>query len=130
MALAVFILTLTMIVTGTIQAPATQTEESISSSTNATLQSNSDSVPANESSSPEQPSLHAGEVEETVNQTQAPPVSSCPAYHTGNPAFRNRTGCLSGAILDPVDHELAFGFHKGSNPDWNNCNIPRLPQAK
>ena len=62
---------------------------------------------------------------------ETPLISSCPGYRPGNPSLRNRTGCLTGSALDPINHEMAFGFHEGSNPDWSTCRgIPHIPQAK
>ena len=71
-------------------------------------------------------SLESGE-EGDMNETQ---VSSCPNYHPGNPALRNKTGCLTGSTLDPVNHETAFGFQSGTGQHWAACGIPRIPQAK
>ena len=59
-----------------------------------------------------------------------PTVTSCPGYERGNPSRRNMTGCETGTILDPVDHEMAFGFSSGENPDWNACGLPHLPEEK
>ena len=58
------------------------------------------------------------------------PLTSCPGYERGNPSKRNKTGCKTGTYLDSVDHDLAFGFSSGGNPDWNACHLPVLPEAK
>ena len=58
------------------------------------------------------------------------PLTSCPGYIRGNPNNRNKTGCLTGTNLESVDHEMAFGFNSGRNPDWSACDLPRLPEAK
>lgn len=58
------------------------------------------------------------------------PFTSCPGYNSGNPKERNKTGCHTGTYLKSVDHEKAFGFGSGSDPDWDTCSLPQLPQAK
>ena len=58
------------------------------------------------------------------------PFTSCPGYERGNPSRRDMTGCETGTILDPVDHEMAFRFSSGENPDWNACGLPHLPEEK
>ena len=58
------------------------------------------------------------------------PITSCPGYDHGNPSRRNMTGCETGTSLGPVDHETAFQFSPGENPDWNNCGLPYLPEEK
>ena len=57
-------------------------------------------------------------------------LTSCPNYERGNPSERDMTGCETGTALESVDHEQAFGFHGGENPDWNACGLPRLPGEK
>ena len=108
------ILTLAMLLSVTLEAP---------------LQSEDMTSPLNETAtrvtgSPEDSLESSGEGD------MESPVSSCPNYHPGNPALRNKTGCVTGTMLDPVDHEMAFGFQKGQNPNWTTCGIPRIPQAK
>ena len=66
----------------------------------------------------------------TDDEVVAIPLTSCPGYKQGNPALRNRTGCLTGSILEGVDHQMAFGFHGGSNPDWSACDLPLIPEEK
>lgn len=58
------------------------------------------------------------------------PETSCPGYEQGSPSRRNMTGCETGTSLDPVDHETAFRFNHGENPDWNSCDLPHLPEEK
>ena len=58
------------------------------------------------------------------------PITSCPGYKRGNPSKRNMTGCETGTSLEGIDHEMAFGFNSGANPDWNACGLPRLPEEK
>ena len=56
--------------------------------------------------------------------------SSCPNYEQGNPSQRNMTGCETGTSLEDIDHEKAFGFDGGENPDWKACGLPRVPEEK
>ena len=58
------------------------------------------------------------------------PITSCPGYERGNPSRRNMTGCETGTSLGSVDHETAFQFSAGENPDWNSCGLPHLPEEK
>ena len=58
------------------------------------------------------------------------PITSCPGYERGNPSRRNMTGCETGSSLGSVDHETAFQFSPGENPDWNSCDLPHLPEEK
>ena len=65
---------------------------------------------------------------EPESSTQAQ-FSSCQGYRTGNPANRDRTHCIDGALLNGVSHEQAFGF-SGNISDWKTCDLPRLPEEK
>ena len=126
-AFEVVILTLMMLLTTALLAPTQQSEDADTRLSAAENETNSSIVPETPEQSMEQPTQEAARNE---NITHAPVLNSCPGYQTGNPALRNRTGCLTGAVLDPVDHEMAFGFNNGGNPDWSTCGIPRVPQAK
>lgn len=64
------------------------------------------------------------------NGTYWIPETSCPGYEEGSPSRRNMTGCETGTSLDPTDHETAFRFSHGENPDWNSCDLPHLPEEK
>ena len=65
-----------------------------------------------------------------TNETHHVTISSCPGYKQGNPKLRNMTGCETGTSLEAIDHEKAFGFDGGENPDWNACGLPRIPEEK
>jgi hypothetical protein len=43
-----------------------------------------------------------------------------------SPKNRARDGCVVGAAVGQVDHELAFGFPT-SRVDWRACNLPEYP---
>ena len=115
-ALSAATLTLAMLLSVTLQAPLDR-EDTGSTGSPEQLES------SGASGSPEQSS---GEEEPIIE----PQVNSCPNYHPGNPSVRNKTGCVTGTVLNPVDHELAFGFQKHQQiQNWKNCGIPRIPHA-
>ena len=71
-----------------------------------------------------------GVVRQTNETYNDMPIISCPGYKQGNPNLRDMTGCETGTSLEAIDHEKAFGFDGGENPDWNACGLPRVPEEK
>ena len=64
------------------------------------------------------------------NRQSEPTQTGCPNYVIGmGPKNRPRDGCIVGAAVGQVDHELAFGFPT-SRVDWRACNLPEYPAEK
>ena len=79
---------------------------------------------------PIEPQTSSNSLEIPNNGTYWIPETTCPGYEQGSPSRRNMTGCETGTSLDSIDHETAFRFSHGENPDWNSCDLPYLPEEK
>ena len=78
------------------------------------------------------PILSSEKLNSVITQTNGTHYvfTSCPNYEQGNPSQRNMIGCETGTSLEDIDHEKAFGFDGGENPDWKACGLPRVPEEK